>query len=686
MIKVFKFSFFLFLLSRCLFGWGNNHWKYCITVEVQDTYLKEFVNIAYVKFPIKGKIEETEKDIKILDEEEKPVLFTGKINRQKKECEIFFQTTNSGLYKIYYGNKTSQKENKKLSFKKTGTLLIDDFVSPNDKTSGLWIWRENPVISGKFSHTEPEGSLFHSISFSKSFKFGPAEKLIQYLFLDSKKSPEEIMIGIQSRRKKVFFSWGKDIIKWKNLKKTEMGELPAKGKWERIEIPLSQIGQRELTGISFYHSEGKVFWDRTSTGEIPLKAIIKKFEILSKSPVAYFTYAPPYPFKFKGQKLYFLKLNSSASCDANSCEWEIEGKVYKGKFVEISIPAKKMTKILLKVQNKEGEEDKFKKEIFFPENSCEELKFAFKLLPYKNFVYEGEEINISFQVTNLSNEVLKLDMYFNSEERKFQLLPGKTNSKLIYFKIPVEFRKDEKTAKLYLGKKLLSEKKICLTPDSIDFLKDDGPYLKNRNGNYLIFLIPEYGFEEKKSLQIKKDTIHIAIIGDFPYKFTKKLEKSLHGKNMKSEFTKYTLPSQHSYNILSDFSWLYNNRIEKKYDIFLFFPSLSTLWRRPPEEDWKRSIDGMTYLLLNCSKKVILISPFPSAPEPELFKIYTTVSKKLSEKRNIPFINLYKLYLSIPSWEKFFKIRKKIYQNLPNDKGTDLLVKLIIEKIEKLME
>ncbi len=47
---------------------------------------------------------------------------------------------------------------------------------------------------------------------------------------------------------------------------TEMGPIPAAGKWARLELPLAKIdaGDKLLDGIGFLHTGGRVEWGRTT--------------------------------------------------------------------------------------------------------------------------------------------------------------------------------------------------------------------------------------------------------------------------------------------------------------------------------------------------------------------------------------------------------------------------------------
>jgi len=677
-MKNFIFLFFCFLWI--CYGWCGD-WNYCVTVEIEEKELKEFQKVASVVLPLKGSIKEDGADIRIFDEREKPVyFFIRKIDKEK--VDILFETTDSNIYKVYYGNKDSFKIETELKCKNPGQLLLDDFLPPFAKTSGFWIWKGYPKISGDFSHAGlNKKNFFHSTSIIP-VKFKLSDKLLQYVFLDEKEIPEEIMIKIQTSNETFFFSWGKDIIKWKNIKKINMGKLPSGGKWTRIEIPLKEIKKQEITGIGFYNYGGICYWDRTSIGEVPLKTKIIKMEEKNKFLSAYFIYNISPLLRVDKKDIYLLNFDGSVSSGAKFYNWVIDGKNYSGETLSLAMEKKDRINIMLKVKNEEGQEDIFQKEIFLFNQKPLEVKINLNILPYSNFLYPKEESQISFKITNLTPIPLQVNTKFMSERKKFVLFPREDNSSILYFNFTVEKEKQDEEIEIFLENIRIIGRKISFCPvDKIKNLIVEGPFLKDENGNFLVCIIPEFEIKEEK-LQ-KENHLKIGIIGNFPIGMEEKLKKLLLENGIDTEIEIFKLPDEISYHILSNFSFILKNfsTDEKKYDLFFLFPSLDTLLKKTPVEEWAKSTDAIIYILRKCTKKIILFSPFPSLPFLKMFSPYASALESIAISRGILFINLNKLYTEIPEWEKFFQIGEKIYQNFPNSEGTDILCKYILKKI-----
>ncbi|MCS7179913.1 MAG: hypothetical protein NZ891_00970, partial [bacterium] len=223
-----KRIFFIFYILQ-IFSFTAEY-KYMINLSCENKNLIETVKLASFRF-IVGK--EKYNDIKIIDENGKECEVLG-VDFLNNEMEIIFKPTNSINYKVFLGYSEKNKEYNK--FKK-GELLIDDYILPNSIKSGVWVWVEKP-LNGIFSHTGNAGFSFHRISFPKQFPITSEDKVITYVFIEDENT-EEIMVEIISRyRRHYYFSFGKDNIKIKSIKKEKIGDLPERGKWVKIEIPL----------------------------------------------------------------------------------------------------------------------------------------------------------------------------------------------------------------------------------------------------------------------------------------------------------------------------------------------------------------------------------------------------------------------------------------------------------------
>jgi hypothetical protein len=153
-------------------------------------------------------------------------------------------------------------------------VWVEDSVPPGATMQGLWVWAPKtaqPVFSGKLSHTDGQTTepiatqhLFHGAR----FEVEPKDVLFTYVFIDPEAAPSEIMMQFHTGGdwKRVF--WGADEIKFKPV--TNLGALPAKGKWVKLEIPAAKVGIDKLSviaGISFDQMPGTVYWDKTGVSK-----------------------------------------------------------------------------------------------------------------------------------------------------------------------------------------------------------------------------------------------------------------------------------------------------------------------------------------------------------------------------------------------------------------------------------
>lgn len=655
-----KIIFFLFST------WILYAQNYSITVKIKDWKLKNFCKIAKVEFLIKGKIEEWEK-IGVFDDKGNPVPFIVK-EIDENRCILYFKISESRIYRII--------SNQEFEFKNgienipEGKIIIDDYLLPDSKKSGCWIWKEEPVISGDFSHTDTgkNGISYHSTTISP-LKVRQSDFIIQYLFIDPENVPEEIMIGIKSGRSEKFFSWGKDKIRWRNIDKEYMGKLPSAGKWERISIPLKDFRRRKITGISFYHYGGRVFWDLTTLNQTPLQTEIIKFEN-GKFPVSYFTLQIRGPVEIKKKKFYILELDGSPS-SGDIYRWEINGNTFYGKKISCAVNDKKDVSICLEVEDKNGNKDRFEKKILLPTGKINKLKILLKPLPHTNFIYPGEKADLPFTIINLSPFPLNISIKGIQNNGKIKLLPGMENSKVLHFNFIPGYKKEEKEISVWLGDLKIENERILFSPVSeIENLNVKGPYFKNDRGDFVVLIIPDYELKQKQTDRESK----IYIVGDFPKELINELKE-----RTGSDFKVIKFP-QKGYHILTSFLTLFKNSF-KDSDTVIFFPPLLSILRKTPFEEWKKGMDAILYIFKKAGK-VIVLSPFPSLPDLKNFLPYVNILKEISSLRNAEFIDLYSLYTSIDNWKRFFMVNNNIYSVFPNKEGTEILAEEILKKLE----
>ncbi|MCM8784718.1 MAG: hypothetical protein NC827_07430 [Candidatus Omnitrophica bacterium] len=640
------FQFFIF-----------SEYRYLLNLSCENEKFLRTIKIASFNF-ISGK--EKYNVIKIVDDRGRECKILG-VNFLKNEIEVFFNPTDSCNYKVFIGYDDKKKEYEQF---RSGKILIDDYIPPDSIKSGAWLWVEKS-LSGLYSHTGTSGFSFHRVSFRKQFSVNPDDKIVTYVFIEDD-NVEEIMVEVVSRyRKHYYFSFGQDKIDIKGINKEKIGELPEKGKWVKIEVPLLKIRERNLEGIGFYNDKGKVYWDLTSINEIPVKMKIVKAENLISPNTPYFNYEVEGPFKIKDKKIIVLKLD--ASCfSADRYLWEIDEKNYYGEKVNLKLYCeKKEIDLKLKAEKNKGYGE-FSHKINIEEEK--EINFNFNILPFESFIYEDEILYIPVRIENMSEIPVKYNLLFQSNNQELFLLPGKENGKTTNLSLNL---KDEIKIKLYFYDIELAEKiiKVLSLDDKNYFI--DGPFLRKEN-SYIIFKVPEY-----KNIKKEEKFSKIIFIGNFPEDLVEFLkEKGFEVLSIKEE--KYT-------NFLfAEFKFIQENlnKIEKDNSFIILFPFLNSLLRRHKINEWEKVYDGILYLLSQKNSNIILCSPFPSYPYLEIFQPYREKIKKISEKRGFYFLDLYKIFSEIGEGERFFKLNEYVYKNFPDKEGFEIVLK----EIEKIMK
>ncbi|HOK56268.1 MAG TPA: hypothetical protein PLF90_02915 [bacterium] len=648
-------NIYLFFLILQFFVFSE--YRYLLNLSCENKKLLETFKIASFNF-ISGK--EKYDDIKIIDENGKECEISG-VNFLKDEMEIFFKPTDSINYKVFIGY--SEKNRLYKEFKK-GNILIDDYIFPDSIKSGVWLWTEKS-LSGIYSHTGTAGFSFHRVSFPKQFSIGSDDKIISYLFIEEENAPEEIIIEVISRyRRHYYFSFGKDVINMKGMNKEKIGELPEIGKWTKIEIPLLKIREKNIEGIGFYNDKGRVYWDMTSINEIPVKMKIRKVENLKSPNTPYFNYEIEGPFTIDNKKITILKLDTSCFL-SDKYLWEIDGKVYTGEKIVVKLEGeKKEINIKLKTE-KNKISGEFIHKISLGDGK--EIKTIFNILPFENFIYEDEKLYIPIRVENISDIPLVLTLASQNNKNEFYFLPGKENGKTMTLFLNPE---NEIKIGIYFYDAKLAEKTINVVDlNEKDFFVD-GVFLK-KNNSYLIFKIPEY-------TNIKKTTgfSKIIFIGDFPdelIQFFK--EKGIEVLNISEvKYVNY---------LFNEFKFIQEIQDKINSDSFVvLFPFINSLLRRHRINEWEKVYDAILYLLSQKNSNIIVVSPFPSYPYLEVLQPYREKIKKISEKRNFYFLDLYKIFSEIENGERFFKMNEYVYKNLPDKEGFEI----IINEIKKIIE
>jgi hypothetical protein len=155
-------------------------------------------------------------------------------------------------------------------------LIVEDDVRGGKKQE-QWKLVEKadgkPTHSGKRVREQSSDALVQHFAtdFTKTHKLQKGDRLYAYVYLDPNKLPETLMLqcdsgGSQWRHRAY---WGKDLIPFGTIGKDEpdhhhVGDVPAGGKWARLEADIASLGLepgKEIHGLAFTQHGGHVWWD-----------------------------------------------------------------------------------------------------------------------------------------------------------------------------------------------------------------------------------------------------------------------------------------------------------------------------------------------------------------------------------------------------------------------------------------
>ncbi len=155
-------------------------------------------------------------------------------------------------------------------------VWIEDAVPGGAKAQGDGPWEfvtrpEHPVASGQAALRVAAQGLKQRFfdSAPRKLKIGEGDTLFAQVFLDPLDPPREIMLqwhteGGWSHRA----YWGQNLISWGKdgtPERLHRGDLPASGKWVRLEVEAGKLGLKPGTlidGWAFTQHDGTVYWDR----------------------------------------------------------------------------------------------------------------------------------------------------------------------------------------------------------------------------------------------------------------------------------------------------------------------------------------------------------------------------------------------------------------------------------------
>ena len=139
-----------------------------------------------------------------------------------------------------------------------------------------WTWvTDNPKpFSGSAASQSTTLAGFHQhyfVNASKTITVDPGGSLVVYVYLDPTATPTEVAVSWSDSAAPWDFKhrafWGADSLASNDPVGSpdhfRVGDLPAAGKWVRLEVPASKVGLegKTINGIALAQCDGKTTWD-----------------------------------------------------------------------------------------------------------------------------------------------------------------------------------------------------------------------------------------------------------------------------------------------------------------------------------------------------------------------------------------------------------------------------------------
>lgn len=635
-------------------------------VEIQEKALKQFQTIAKAELPFPSGGSVYVADINGIKLDSIRILRGEPYQRDF----VYFKTNQNDEYYVVWLSEERKSDTSIFEIPE-GSVIIDDYLNPSARTSGFWFWVSNPRLSGSFSHTgrSQQAINSHYTSLLPARQIKTKDIVHQYVFIDKNDPAEEIILEIQAqKRKSYYFSWGSDVIKWKGINKISMGQLPEKGRWALLIIPVEKMGKDiEITGIGFYNAGGRVFWDYTTIGNPILTTKVLEWKKKDSKVSAFYQKEIFGPFSFSGGTFYAGIFDGSGSTGTDTYLWDLDGRKYSGRTVFEKFDGKAPAYVSLACKNyKLKASDVFSETVIFQKKTAEDLNLYLKILPHKNLLCSGDKFYLPVQAGSLMSGIVPVEIVTGNKNELFKLVPGKENARNVdlFFSStePSEHKIELKIGDISIVKKML---KFMLI-ENISLENLDGVHLVDDQGARIVGLIPDYKFSD----EFKKDkTEQLTIIGDFPSGFENMISKYF--PDVRLELLRY--PKTKHYHALYNMLWLKKQLGNRQFGTVILFPSLDVLLHRTPVDEYISSLDASIWFLSSRSKRIICLTPFPSAPSPDIFRPYAEATIECCKKRNIDYLDLYELYTHMPDWVQMFRIRNNVYGNFPSGDGIRIL-------------
>lgn len=577
-------------------------------------------------------------------------------------------------------------------FPEPGDLLLEDYPVPGVRTSGSWQWQEQPRLSGRFSHHgHRPGAFYHAAYLPRPRPLdGDRRPLVQYLYIDADDPPREIMVAVTAARggrrgQQTFFAWGEgDLFQWPDMEKRPQGPLPETGRWIRLELPLADLPDRadRLTGLGFYYHGGRVFWGRTSLGEVPARAAVTRWEIPGRPVSPFFTVEQRGPFADAGGTFSLLLLDGSAAAGAHSFEWEVGRQRASGERAALAVPAGGRVRVRLAARGEgTGEAAVLEREVPLAGGEPGQLDLALAVRPYQNLLAVGEEVTLTFRATNLTPEPLPVTIAFGDEERSLELLPGDGNSRYEHFVrfAPPAAGVSRQSVRLAVGGRRVREKTFLFSGLPWFDGRVQGPYFKDEDGAHLVGVLPGFRLAGPGEAGLPAENAVLLLLGDYPPGLPAALERRLAAAGRRVRLRAFSFPEQgEGLPMLERFLALDDDDFPAAgADLALVFPCLADMRAGAPAPYWRRAFEAALWTLARRGIPVMLATPFPVPPEPAFFEPWRRIIAEIAAAHEVPLVDLYALYQAGDDWPSLFRAAPGVYRELPGREGLAPLVEYL---------
>ena len=155
-------------------------------------------------------------------------------------------------------------------------VWIDDALPAAASPQGDGPWEfvgkpDHPVFSGHASLRNKAQGLKQRFfdNAARKLRVGPGDTLFAYVYMDAANPAKEVMVqwhtnGNWSHRA----YWGENLIdfgKDGTPERLRLGDLPARGQWTRLTVPVGKLGLKpgtEIDGWAFTQFDGTLYWDK----------------------------------------------------------------------------------------------------------------------------------------------------------------------------------------------------------------------------------------------------------------------------------------------------------------------------------------------------------------------------------------------------------------------------------------